>query len=434
MPIDMNTEDNNILSNQVNINTASFSFLGLMPYSKKKLVNKDWKVNFKNSDFLSQNADYFTQKYYENWLRGIFSSVYEDSSINNHLIIKEDHQILSKHQNIHYKEESKKIVISYSIRSIEVFLFPNELGVFIIKIDMPEEHLNWQDITAFGWNFRNTTINKKHNIFPPTLELIEDVITKNFHSDQTAWRKFNPHLKTAVFVDIDKQLEDSEMNYLLYSLATLSNPTKVNNLYVPEESFYNNLLNNFSISVFKNWKTLCLFDTMARIAVNLNEKDKYKLWENEYVIIYVYVIYLRFFLYDTNRQLVQASNNSQNLVKTRSAFFKFINNFHHSRISYKFLPNEIYIQLKKSLEIEEEIYSIEKTITRMNRIQQEKNEKNLARILFILTLLTLISVSYDGGQWLSRGENKSAFSISLSIFLFAIIIMTIVYLYYKHKK
>lgn len=420
--------------NDISINSASFSFIGLFQYSDKKIIQNYWKQDFEVSDFYEENADYFQQKYYDNFLNSLFCKVCDDNQPN-HFALKKGHSIIGNELSLNFYKDNIESTINYSIRNLEVFLFPDNLGVFVIKIDLPKSHCNWDDISNFGWEFRQTTVNKKRKEIPHVVGLVERHIIESFNSDVTHWRKYNPNLKTGFFIDINKQPNDTELNTLLFSVGTFINPNNKNDAYQLHASYKEQQIDKYSISIYNNWKVLCLYDTLTRIACDLNKEDKYKLWENEYILIYIYVIYTRFHLHDINKQLANVNSKNWQLTKTRNIFLSFINTYDHTKISYKFLPNDIYKQFKISLDIDDEIDSIKEKISRMNNIRQEKNGKRLNRILLILTLLTLVSVSYDGGQWLGRaGENMNAFIISLAIFFSAAILLTIVYIYFKKKK
>lgn len=423
------------MNNDIKVNSASYSFIGLFSYSPNKILNIN--SNFERSNFYEENKDYFQQKYYNNWLKSVFCDleVSPSEGVINHFRFKKENALLKTTQLISLKKQNESSSIEYLIRDIDIFLFQDNLGVFVIKIDLPLKHLNWKDIVDFSWEFRKTTINQKYNETPHSVKLIEDHIIKYFHSDLVSWRQFNPNLKTGFYIDIDRQPKNEEFNELLLSIGTFNNPFETKNLYGLNLEYKQSVINNGLICIYDNWKTLCLYDTLTRIAVNLNEEDKYKLWENEYILIYVYVVYSRFYLHNTNMQLANLSSKSKALTKSRNSFIKFINDYSHSKISYKFLPNEIYSQLKQSLDIEEEIASIEEKVNRMNMIRQERNENRLNRILSILTLLTLISVAYDGGQWLGHqeAEQQLAFYISLIIFITVAVTLLFIYLYKRNK-
>jgi len=413
----------------VKINSASFSFIGLFPYEKPALGQVLNQQVYEPFDFYSNNKGYFDQKYYSNWIHSLFSNS-EKNKVPHHLKLKKDSALFEKQLNL--VVDGDEGVINFSIREVNVFFFADNLGIFVIKIDLPKPHHNWKDIVRFGSTFRQSTINEKYEKAHLSVLLIEEFIASKFHSDARSWRQYNPLLKSAIFVDIGEQLAEESLNKLLYLLGTYSMPFDDNDIYEPDEDYYKGIVYENGISIFKNWKALCLYDSVCRIAVNLNSVDRHKLWEDEYILIYIYTLYARYFLHYLNNQLISLFNDGKLLTEQRDRFYKFKNEFNHTKISYKFLPNVIYEKFKKTLDLEEEVLLIEEKLTRLSLLKQEKYQRRMNRILFMLTLLTLISVAYDGGQMLQKWEWSQSLKISIFIVVASFIIM--VSLFYSKTK
>lgn len=402
------------MNDTIKINTASICFIGFFRFDekvlKKTLIEKDYKY----SNIYSQNKDYYDQKYYSNWIHSLFTR----KKLKNHLKLKESNPIL--------KKELQLESFNFIITEINVFLFDLGMALFMIKIDIPKVG-SYKDIIEFGTIFRRVQINK--NEIQTSEEIIEEYITSKFHSNPVDWRQYNPTLKSAIFIDIKTRIDSTEMDRLLYQIGTFSLLKGKNSINEPDEKYMQHLLDEGGVSIFKNWKLLCLYDSISRVAINLNKKDTYKLWENEYILIYIYVLYTRFFLQHTNNELTKVFGDLKSLENQRDVFYKFKNEFNHIKISNKFLPNTIYSKLRKTLQVEEEINLINEKLTRMNIIKQEKYQKRVNRILFLLTLLTIISVAYDGGQILEQTKESLITTLSLIILSFIIILL----LYNKKK-
>lgn len=414
------------------INSASFSFIGLFPYELQSLNMPATQKEYEPLDFYENNKAYFDQKYYSNWIHSFFLNASRNKEIPGHFKLKKISSLFEKKLRLDIGEE--KGIVNFNIREVNVFFFEGQLGIFVIKIDLFDAHFNWRDIVSFGSTFRKSTINRKYQKTSLSVGLIEEYITSKFHSDSKCWRQYNPQLKSSIFLDIDRHPGSEAMDKLLYHVGTYSMPFEVNDNYEPDEDYFQKLINENGINLFKNWKVLCLYDSICRIAVNLNRMDKYKLWENEYILIYIYVLYTRYFLHYTNNQLTLLFENSKLVEEQRNSFFKFKNEFNHTKISYKFLPNVIYEKLKKTLDIDEEVSLIEEKLTRVNILNQEKYQSRVNRILFMLTLLTLISVAYDGGEMLAKWEWSQSLIISIFIGVICIIIMIKLFYFTKSKN
>lgn len=415
------------MSIELKINSASLNFIGTFSYEKAMIKQSLISGEYEMYNIYENNKDYFNQKYYSNWIHSFFG---EKDNRWRQLKMSETSSLLKKNLELIINENGD--FINYSISEIDIFLFSDNLGLFVIKTSLSNSCITLDNIIDFGANFRRTTVNKKHNQITQSIDIIENYITPKFHTNSKSWREFNPQLKSTVFIDIKNEIKEQEMDILLYQLGTFSSLKNDNLIYNPDEKYLKEIIDRGSISIFNNWKALCLYDSVSRVAINLNEKDTYKLWENEYILIYVYTLYARYFLHYTNDQLTKVFGDLKLVKYQRNNFYNFRNEFNHSKISYKFLPNLIYSKLKNILEIDEEIQLIDEKLTRTNILKQELHQKKINNILFVLTLLTLISVAYDGGQMLGYDKTESNTPLIVSICI--IIISLIIILFLSKKK
>ncbi|WP_109438312.1 hypothetical protein [Aquimarina sp. AU119] len=413
------------------INSANLHFIGVFKYESKHIKND----LYSESSYFFNNQDYFYQKYYPNWLHSFFNqkTLPEYGINNNHLQLKKEHPLLRQKQELILRAGEEDKTIHYALSSIEVFLFRANLGIFVIKTTLSNEHHNSEDIALFAKKFRNTTINSNYTNSDYSVSLIEKNIVSQFHSDSKSWRQYNPQLKTAFFLDIANQLKSDKMNQLLFDIGTFTAPL-YDDLFIPDSEYYERLIVDNTIALFQNWKVLSLYDSLTRIAVNLDKKDTFRLWENEYILIYVYVLFARYYLYHINNQLTNIELNLNESQLIRNNFHHFMNDFEHSKISYKYLPNEIFEKLKNVLGIKEEIVVVEQKINRINQRVQERYEKRVNAILVLLTILTVLSVAYDAGQMTLEWINAKSQILKIPSFIFLIIISLILVILFFRKK
>jgi hypothetical protein len=78
-------------------------------------------------------------------------------------------------------------------------------------------------------------------------------------------------------------------------------------------------------------------------------------------------------------------------VKVRDEFETFLNNYNLSHISYNFLPNLIFHQHRKSLQIDEELEKFQERINRISQAIQEEQQKRSNLLLGIVGAMTSIS-------------------------------------------
>lgn len=391
------------------------------------MSKKEVTTAFKALGIYTDNKKYFDQKYYSNWVHSFFYD--RKDNLRPHLSLNET---MVKEFN-HSLSASEEVFEDCYVKGIDIFFFESDLAIFSIKIDLQHPKVQLQNVVDFASLFRRSTINEEMKDIPISVALIEKYITSKFHTNPQLWRDFNPQLKSAAFMDVSENPGSKDINELLYQLGTFSTFSSEDGMYIPEEDYTDKLLDKGLLSIFKNWRVLCLYDSLSRVAINLNEKDKYKLWENEYILIYIYTLYTRYFLHYSNNQLTRVIDNKKLVGNSRSAFFDFKNEFNHEKISYKFLPNEIYSTIKDCLGVEEEIKSIEEKLSRINVLNQEQYQKRVNRILFILTLLTLISVGYDAGQ-LATEQDPLKYGISIAIIALFLIVFLVLFNIKKNNR
>jgi hypothetical protein len=78
-------------------------------------------------------------------------------------------------------------------------------------------------------------------------------------------------------------------------------------------------------------------------------------------------------------------------VKVRDEFESFLNTYNLSHISYNFLPNLIFHQHRKSLQIDEELEKFQERINRISQAIQEEQQKRSNLLLGIVGAMTSIS-------------------------------------------
>jgi hypothetical protein len=226
----------------------------------------------------------------------------------------------------------------------------------------------------------------------------------------------------------------AEMDYLLYDMGNIAliGSSKGEGVFAPYESYFKEQIANNKISVFRNWSALALYDTFTRISMNF--PDRFRSWEYDYFNLYIHCLCIKFFMYLTNSQLSDVTVVSKRTEKIRDKFIEFINDYHHSHISYKFLPDLLQDKLMVSLEIQSEIERMETKIMRINEHFQERREKSFNIALIIITLLSVISVLYDLSEWVIKmGVPKDVMYPYVSI-TNGIIIFLLIYIIFRKGR
>ncbi len=415
---------------------------GLFRYDICKIDQKvmaekyaNWKKRIFDGDY-EKTFDYLNHSYYDSYLNNIFPEIrYAESppgrlnpKILNHLTLLEclDNQDSLNGAGVVIDDEK---AIPFGVEYADLFLFPHGIGIFSLKICLNEgSGLNLGMVSDFLNKIRYLDAQIKFAGEDNQLsmkEFIEQNFLKGLNLEKD-WSVYNPQLKAYTHIDLKEEIPEEEMDYLLYDMGNVAllGSSKGKGVFAPSESYFKEQIANNKISVFRNWSALALYDTFTRISMNF--PDRFKSWEYDYFNLYIHCLYIKFFMYLTNSELSDVTVVSKRTEKIRDMFIEFINDYYHSHISYKFLPDLLQDKLMFSLEIQSEIERMETKIMRINEHFQERREKTFNIALVIITLLSVFSVLYDFSEWgvnlgISRDVMYPYITITNGIIIFLLI-------------
>ncbi len=403
------------ISPSTEINSFYVIISGLFRYDIHRIDQKvlaeqytSWRHRIFSGDH-KKTFEYLKQSYYDSYLNNILPEVrYGESTpgrlnpkILNHLTLQEylNNQDFLKGAGMVINKDT---VLPFGVEYADLFLFPHDIGIFSLKISLDDPAgLNLGTVS----DFLNKVRNLDAQIQYPDSETyisVKEFLKQNFlnglnlEKDLSA---FNPQLKTYIQIDLKEVITEEEMDHLLYDMGNVApiGSSKGTGVFAPSESYFKEQVANNKISVFRNWSALALYDTFTRISMNF--PDRFRSWEYDYFNLYIHCLYIKFFMYLTNSELSDVTVVSKRTEKIRDMFIEFINDYHHSHISYKFLPDLLQDRLMFSLEIQSEIERMETKIMRINEHFQERREKSFNIALIIITLLSVFSVLYDFSEW-----------------------------------
>lgn len=337
-----------------------------------------------------------------------------------------------------------------------LFFFPLNITLFAIEIDDSRntlDALTWGHSQIMGWkdNYSKFPIWTK-TVFKP----LEALSGKN---DNILCIEGNK-LKLYQIINIpEKTISDKDA--LLYELATSSPIGCVNKRMwlSPSHDYYKNIMEQNSVSAFKDWKALALNDSFTMLD-GAEMSPRWKTWDENYKLWlqhYFRLIYLRCFFEKTfclSRNIAyrqgEAIDNLSTDITDMERFYFYRN------ISYNFLPNMLYDAMARGLDIAAEREEISKQIKerakeeeikrkeqRLFEAQQrkeaeerekEKNEERFNNILSYATIFAVFSVSWDLCSMLKDAlcieDNKNV----IAWVFIAIAILFIVMLIYMIKN
>ena len=347
------------------------------------------------------------------------------------------------------KETNEPFKVKASIKSVELFLFPNGLHFFSIELYTPVLSLSEiSELTNCAREFNKDVIIDGETI--KWVNWIEKNCLNNIKIssspteapvsvDEFSGSKFK--LFTVVdLVKIDEIISPKVISELLYDIGTVSpiNAANGNHDLTPSTSYFEEIMAD-KIDVFKNYAMLPLFDSFTTVGYNLlngnegQQKGKYNTHANMYFRIYLYNLFLKYNLFRYNSKINADS------VKTRDEFEGFLNTYNISHISYNFLPNLIYHGLRKSLQIDNELKQFQERINRISQAIQEKQQKRSNLLLGIVSVLASISSVGPIFNFIEKFRNNLllnpfAFYFIIGIIAIAIALPILMYLFPEKKK
>lgn len=432
------------------INSFYVIISGLFRYDIRK-TDKDvlaekytsWKKRIFNGNYES-TFEYLNHSYYDSYLNNILPEVrYAESgpgqlnpTILNHLTLLEclNNQDFLKGIGVVIDKEK---IIPFVVEYVDLFLFPHDIGLFSLKVSLNESSpLNLGTVSDFLNKIRNLDAQIQYSGSETNIS-VKDFIKKNFLNGLNLGKDlsaYNPQLKSYIQIDLKEEIPEEEMDHLLYDMGNVApvGSSKGEGIFAPSESYFKIQVASNKISVFRNWSALALYDTFTRISMNF--PDRFKSWEYDYFNLYIHCLYIKFFMYLTNSELSDVTVVSKRTEKIRDMFIEFINDYHHSHISYKFLPDLLQDKLMFSLEIQSEIERMETKIMRINEHFQERREKSFNIALIIITLLSVFSVLYDFSEWgVNLGISRDIMYPYITI-TNGIIIFLLIYIIFRKGK
>jgi hypothetical protein len=341
------------------------------------------------------------------------------------------------------------IEISTNIQQVEVFLFENGLHFFALELDPKELELSkLSDLMFCARSFETKMKNQDLEItwvdwieknYLDNIQ-ISSKSDKKIHVDEFSGSKFK------LFTVID--LPENENNIdivtrenLLYDLGSVAQIGTAGgqSYFSPSDAYFSTLMDD-KIAVFNNYTILPLFDTFTVLGNSLitsnNESSIPYLkatWTQTYFRIYLFNIFMKYNLFRYNLEMGDDS------VKVRDDFESFLNTYNLSHLSYNFLPNLIFQQHRKSLQIDEELEKFQERINRISQAIQEDQQKRSNLLLGLVGAMTSISGLQPVLEYLEVGRktvNMGYYSYYPLVLLIVILagLPLLAYLFPEKKK
>lgn len=399
------------------IDNCIYKSIGFFNYDKKTA-----KI-FSKNDFIYKNFSQETYSFLNNSYHSEFVEI---------MFARSNDKTLDRYS----KDIDVEITITHlnkkiKINNIEIFLFNdsykiNQTGIFSLNYTF--DNLTLSEISDLTNSLRQHKLEIKYN---EEIILLRDFISKYllngiifFDNDSPIEQFASNNFKN--YLVIDNKFDSSRDN-LLFELGTFSKIGSASNesLESPSESYMSKILNK-KISCFKNYDCLALLNSFTVIGLDNYNKDHahtHSSWNDIYFSIYVYSLYLKCSLQ------ILSNDFSSNPKAKRYEFQNFYNKYYRKKLSYNFLPNEIYKGITDSLEIDEDLDYVENKLESFAVQMNEKQQKQQELLLLILSVIAALELPLyiDGIRKIIGIEDLYVYNLSTYISLVLIIIIFIIF-------
>jgi len=404
---------------QFKIENYILKITGIFGYDKSfqsKSLNFNYKEVRFSDDEIRFNKDYFYPEFRNQFF------------VNNN----KRHSILTKENFecsivdlfiMNYDGISKSKNISFTITESRLDLFDDGFGLFTLNLKINSENLSLSDYSDAAFLCRNFEAQIEHTNYRYWHQFIEGEILLGISTrgnsikiDDFSGSKY----KLFMVLDVP-ELEDKQLlKSLLFDIGTLGRiGSAINTTYDSlDKNYISALIKNNVVSVYNNWESLTLLDTMTFVGKGiLDAKFKHLTYHNNYYIIYLYCLFIKYSLQKFNFEITDLNEDRRN------HFQNYLNKYFFNDISYNFLPTEIFNKIKVALNIDNELTLLNNKIVAVGQKVQEKQQEKTNKILGIVTVLSSLSSIqpvYDymlaGQKWL--GWNSALYwTVALALAL-----------------
>ena len=400
--------------------------------------------NFKDSNYKEEEIDTnnsFIKNYWYPEFRDIYFFKSEETSST--ILKKTLNKEISLVVRTNYETKEKEW-LNAIVGDVELFLFPNNLHFFSIELTIDSKLLSsYSDLMFFSRNFNTEIIedgkdfkwvNWIENQVLAGIKISTDLTTKKVKVDEYSGSKF----KLFTVIDLEEEIDHKKRLELLYDVGCVSKIGTAggNETYSPSNDYFDELMKN-KISVFNNYDILPLFDTFTVLGKGILDGDKQSFhsttWSQLYFRIFIHNLVIKFNLFRFNSEMIDDS------VKVRDQFEAFLNAYNVSHISYNFLPNLIYQEHRKTLDIEPELKKFQDRINRISQAIQEQKQSRSNLLLGVVGLFTSISsvgpiLSGVNNFQQKSGLNQIVFFLLLTLVILIVAIPLFIFMFPDKAK
>lgn len=184
-----------------------------------------------------------------------------------------------------------------------------------------------------------------------------------------------------------------EFDRLLFSAGTMTMYDENDGMSFAK-SYFESVMSEGRLSVFRNWSALSILDTYTILAFRPKE-FMIQSWENDYFgKMYIYTLFRKFFLFRLNDRF---RTEPSRISRLKDDLESFDVNYSFPMVSYNFLPELVAKSMEAGLDIEEEKEKISAMVTREKERREAETNDRMNLFLGVISFLTLFSAIWDFG-------------------------------------
>jgi hypothetical protein len=360
------------------------------------------------------------------------------------------HKEINKELTFFVREDQQtkiKAYLNVTVINVELYTFKEGLHFFSIEVSIKQNELMYFSDLTFVINKFNSKviINELETPWVNWIETnclagikIASTEKQDVKVDDYSGSKF----KLFTVLDLAESIDAITRDELLYDIGCGAKIGSAGGTeyFSPSQDYYLSLLKN-KISVFNNYAVLPLFDSVTAIGHKIIDGNFdspiRKTWSQSYFRIILYNLFIKYNLFRYNSELQEDSTTDE--VELRDKFESFLNAYNFSHISYNFLPNLIFQNHKKSLDIENELQLFQKRIIRISESIKEEQQKRSNSLLGIVGVFTSIGAVKPICEFVEHSRetlniNAILFYCLVSIALILLAIPVLIYLFPQKYK
>ena len=265
------------------------------------------------------------------------------------------------------------------------------LGLYVVEVRHGRPEVRLSDLSGLGKALRAFATSVRSTLNGaelPITQLIQRVVLPDIPVGVgSAVNQYSgSKLKTFLAVDLATPQDSSVLRDLLFDLGCFNPIGSANGdtPLTPSDEYLESIVAQ-GVRPFRNYQALTLFDSFVAAGSNLlGMPFQRPTWDDTYLRIYVYNLYVKFRCQQLMADLHRTAS------RDREQCERFLVKFDVPRISYNFLPSLFHEDMRRGLEVREELDALRRRVAALSKLIDEDYQKRTAALLGVVSVLGAI--------------------------------------------